>query len=86
MQRADQSIQTPANPLRENQTLDINPGTYFAAKKPQQRLKGLNQKAFNDRMNKASKYQLEDPSSNRSSGSKAALETIHFEGSGWNND
>ena len=42
------------------------PGNEFWREKAQAEREGLTQKEFNDRMNDPSKYQLEDPSSNRS--------------------
>src|ERR1035438_3425500 len=53
-------------PIEGTPDLGHKPGNEFWREKPQAEAEGLTQKQFNDRMNDPSKYQLEDPSSNRS--------------------
>lgn len=43
-----------------------SPGNEFRTEKADAEQAGLTQKQFNDKMNDPAKYQLEDPSSNRS--------------------
>jgi RHS repeat-associated protein len=53
-------------PIDGTPDLGHKPGNEFWREKAQAEAEGLTQKQFNDRMNDPSKYQLEDPSSNRS--------------------
>lgn len=65
---------TDGRPIEPNtkQPIDGKPdlghktGNEFRTEKAAAQQEGLSQKEFNDRMNNSSKYQLEDPSSNRS--------------------
>jgi RHS repeat-associated protein len=53
-------------PIEGKPDLGHKPGNEHWREKQQAEAEGLTQKEFNDRMNDPSKYQLEDPSSNRS--------------------
>jgi hypothetical protein len=53
-------------PIDGKPDIGHKPGNEFRREKAAAEAEGLSQKPFNDRMNDPSKYQLEDPSSNRS--------------------
>jgi RHS repeat-associated protein len=53
-------------PIEGKYDLGHRPGNEFWREKAQAESEGLTQKQFNDRMNDPDKYQIEDPSSNRS--------------------
>jgi hypothetical protein len=53
-------------PIEGKPDLGHKPGHEFWREKQQAEIEGLSQREFNDRMNDSGKYQLENPSSNRS--------------------
>ena len=53
-------------PIEGKPDLGHKPGHEYWREKEKAKAEGLSQKEFNDRMNNPDKYQLEDPSSNRS--------------------
>ena len=62
----DQQIRTPVSPLILKPDLGHKTGNEHWREAQQAESEGLTQQQFNDRMNDANKYQLEDSSSNRS--------------------
>jgi hypothetical protein len=61
LQRPRPSLLEHGCPREAMTAVDVNENSHFGAE-----AEGLTQKEFNDRMNDPDKYQLEDPSSNRS--------------------
>jgi RHS repeat-associated protein len=53
-------------PIKGKYDLGHKPGNEFRREKARAESEGLSQKQFNDRMNNPNKYQIENPSSNRS--------------------